>query len=354
MMTTDRSWQALLAASITTVRDLAAALPVDPAAAARVVARYPMRINPYVLSLIRSPDDPWWRQAIPDLRELDADAAVTPDPTGEEAQSPSSRIVHRYPDRVVFLVSDSCALYCRHCMRKRMVGKTHGVTETEIDAGIACIRDCKAVREVILSGGDPLLLSDDRLNDILKRIRSIPHVDVIRIHTRIPGVLPARVTAALAAMLGRFPPLYVNIQFNHPDELTPEAEAACKKLADAGIPLGSQTVLLKGINDDPPTMMRLMRILLKNRIRPYYLHHADPVAGTGHFRTGLAAGLCILRHLQGRISGMGIPRYMIDLPNGGGKAPVSPDYICRKTRGALVVENYQGDCFDYPIPSEND
>jgi lysine 2,3-aminomutase len=246
MMTTDRSWQALLAASITTARDLAAALPVDPAAAARVVARYPMRINPYVLSLIQSPDDPWWRQAIPDLRELDADAAVTPDPTGEEAQSPSSRIVHRYPDRVVFLVSDSCALYCRHCMRKRMVGKTHGVTETEIDAGIACIRDCKAVREVILSGGDPLLLSDDRLNDILKRIRSIPHVDVIRIHTRIPGVLPARVTGALAAMLGRFPPLYVNIQFNHPDELTPRPRPPAKSSLMPGFPWEVKRFCLKG------------------------------------------------------------------------------------------------------------
>ena len=352
-MRTERSWQTLLAGSITTAGALAAALPVDRDAVARVAARYPMRVNPYVLSLIRSPDDPWWRQAIPDLRELDADAAVTPDPTGEEAQSPSSRIVHRYPDRVVFLVSDSCALYCRHCMRKRMVGKNHGVAEAEIDAGIACIRDCHAVREVILSGGDPLLLSDDRLSDILKRIRSIPHVDVIRIHTRIPGVLPARVTAALSAMLGRFHPLYVNIQFNHPDELTSEAEAACKNLADAGIPLGSQTVLLKGINDDPPTMMRLMQRLLKNRIRPYYLHHADPVAGTGHFRTGLAAGLRILRHLQGRLSGMGIPRYMIDLPNGGGKVPVSPDYISRKTKKILVVENYLGECFDYPILLKN-
>ncbi len=353
MTATDPSWQALLSHSITTADALAAALPVDRDIVARVAARYPMRINPYVLSRIQSPDDPWWRQAIPDLRELDEDAAVTPDPTREALQSPSSRIVHRYPDRVVFLVSDSCALYCRHCMRKRMVGKNHGGTEKDIEAGIACIRDRTAVREVILSGGDPFLLSDDRLGDILERIRSIPHVEVIRIHTRIPGVLPGRVTTALAAMLGRFHPLYVNIQFNHPDELTLEAENACKKLADAGIPLGSQTVLLKGINDDPFIMMRLMQTLLKNRIRPYYLHHADPVAGTGHFRTGLAKGLRILRHLQGRLSGLGIPRYMIDLPNGGGKVPVSPDYISRKTKGALVVENYLGDCFDYPIPSKN-
>lgn len=350
MTITDCSWQALLADSIATAEALAAVFPVDRDAVARVISRYPMRINPYVLSLIQKPDDPLWRQAIPDLRELDDDLSVAPDPTCEAFQSPSPLVVHRYPDRVVFLVSDRCALYCRHCMRKRMVGRYRGVAEADIDAGIGYIRDCKAVHEVILSGGDPFLLSDDRIGDILCRLRRISHVDVIRIHTRIPGVLPTRVTGELAALLGTFHPLYVNIQFNHPDELTPEAEAACAQLAGAGIPLGSQTVLLKGVNDDPATMMNLMRGLLKNRIRPYYLHHADPVAGTGHFRTGVDTGLAILRHLQGRISGMGIPRYMIDLPRGGGKVPLVPDYVCRETAGGLEVRNYRGDPFEYPLP----
>jgi lysine 2,3-aminomutase len=353
MTPTDYPWKALLADSIATAEALAAVLPVDSDAVARVIARYPMRINPYVLSLIQKRDGPLWRQAIPDLRELDDDLSVGPDPTQEAFQSPSPRVVHRYPDRVVFLVSDRCALYCRHCMRKRMVGRQRGVTEADIDAGIGYIRDCRAVREVILSGGDPFLLSDDRIGDILCRLRRISHVDVIRIHTRIPCVLPARVTGELAALLGGFHPLYVNIQFNHPDELTPEAEAACAQLADAGIALGSQTVLLKGINDDPATMMSLMRGLLKNRIRPYYLHHADPVAGTGHFRTGVDTGLAILRHLQGRISGMGIPRYMIDLPRGGGKVPVSPDYVRRERDGILLVRNYQDGLFDYPLPPKN-
>lgn len=350
MSTTDLSWQALLADSIATADALAAVFPVDRDAVGRVIARYPMRVNPYVLSLIRKPDDPLWRQAIPDLRELDDDATVAPDPTREAFQSPSPLVVHRYPDRVVFLVSNRCALYCRHCMRKRMVGRERDVTDADIDAGIGYIRHCKAVREVILSGGDPFLLPDDRIDDILRRLRRISHVDVIRIHTRIPCVLPARVTDGLAALLGAFHPLYVNIQFNHSNELTPEAEAACRKLADAGLPLGSQTVLLRGVNDDPATMMALMRGLLKNRIRPYYLHHADPVAGTGHFRTGVDTGRAILKHLQGRISGMGIPRYMIDLPCGGGKVPFAPDYVCRETTGGLAVRNYQGDLFDYPVP----
>jgi lysine 2,3-aminomutase len=350
MTPTDYPWKALLADSITTAEALAAVLPVDRDAVARVIARYPMRINPYVLSLIQKRDGPLWRQAIPDLRELDDGPGVAPDPTHEAFQSPSPRVVHRYPDRVVFLVSDRCALYCRHCMRKRMVGRERGVTESDIEAGIGYIRDSRAVREVILSGGDPFLLSDDRIGDILCRLRRISHVDVIRIHTRIPCVLPARVTGELAALLGGFHPLYVNVQFNHPDELTPEAEAACAQLADAGIPLGSQTVLLKGVNDDPATMMNLMRGLLKNRIRPYYLHHADPVAGTGHFRTGVDAGLAIVRHLQGRLSGMGIPRYMIDLPRGGGKVPLGPDYVCREAAGGLTVRNYRGDCFEYPLP----
>lgn len=350
MTATNPFWRDLLAESVTSADALAFVLPVDRDAVARVVARYPMRINPYVLSKIKTSHGPWWRQAVPDLRELNDGAHVWPDPTRENAQSPSPLVVHRYPDRVVFLVSDRCALYCRHCMRKRMVGQDRGVARADIDAGIGYIRDCGVVREVILSGGDPLLLSDDRITEILDRLRTIPHVEVIRIHTRVPGVLPARVTDELAAMLATRYPLYVNIQFNHPDELTPEAEAACKILADAGIPLGSQTVLLNGVNDEPETMMSLMRGLLKNRIRPYYLHHADPVAGTGHFRTGVDKGLAILRHLQGRISGMGIPRYMIDLPGGGGKVPLSPEYICREDPEGLSVRNYRDDFFEYPLP----
>lgn len=308
-----------------------------------------MRINPYFFALIKEAGDPIGRQVIPDPAELLNSGLEEADPLAEQDQSPVPRLVHRYPNRVLFLVSNQCAIHCRHCMRKRAVGIPDAITPEEIEQGIDYIRSTPAVREVLLSGGDPLILPDKRLEEILLHVRQIGHVEVIRIHTRVPGALPGRVTRRLARMLRRFHPLYVNIQFNHPDELTPEAVAACARLADAGIPLGSQTVLLKGVNDRAEVMIELMRQLLASRVRPYYLHHPDPVRGTAHFRVPVEKGLEIMEKLRGNISGMGVPYYMIDLPGGGGKIPLLPDYVIRRENDGLIVRNFSGGCFRYPV-----
>jgi len=340
-------WRRILSESIVTAGQLGRKLPVSPETAATVIETYPMRINPYFLSLIREPGDPIARQVVPDPAELFEGGLDDPDPLTETAQSPVPCLVHRYPDRALFLVSNQCAVYCRHCMRKRAVGGSGQVTPAAIDRGIDYIRSTPAVREVLLSGGDPLLLSDNRLREILRRLREIPHVELLRIHTRVPGALPQRVTGRLAGMLRRFNPLYLNIQFNHPDELTPEAVSACARLADAGIPLGSQTVLLKGVNDRPEVMIELMRKLLASRVRPYYLHHPDPVRGTGHFRVPVETGLAIMAHIRGNISGMGVPCYVIDLPGGGGKVPLLPDYGIRCDEDGMAVRNFEGKWFRY-------
>jgi len=342
------SWQRLLAASIVTPEALAENVPVDAASLRQVTQKYPMRINPYFMSLIAETNGPIWRQCVPDIKELEQDETLAPDALREEPQSPTPNLIHRYPDRVLFMVSNQCAMYCRHCMRKRRVGPVR-VPDADLDRGVAYIRSQPGVREVILSGGDPLLMADDLLERLLSGIHRIPQVDVIRIHTRTPCALPQRITSDLVTIFRRFAPLYINIQFNHPDEITGAAETACGMLADAGIPLGSQTVLLKGVNDDPDVMMRLMRKLLKIRVRPYYLHHADPIEGTRHFRTSLETGKRIMNHLRGRMSGMGVPYYMIDLPGGGGKIPVLPDYVKRESSSNLTIRNFAGNLYDYPL-----
>jgi len=359
-----KSWEQLLSDSKVNADDLSQFIDINPDMVSRVIEKYPMRINPYFLSLIKKKGDPIWKQCVPDVAELEDHGALTADPLFEEPQSPTPGLIHRYPDRVVFMVSNQCAVYCRHCMRKRRVGEKHAITAKMIDKGIEYIRSNPNIRDVILSGGDPLLLKDDHIEEILTRINKISHVDMIRIHTRVPCALPQRITHETVRVLKTVVPLYINIQFNHPDEITRQASNACAKLADAGIPLGSQTVLLKGINDDiplgcqtvllkgvnddPDVMMRLMRRLLKIRVRPYYLHHADPVKGTGHFRTTIKKGLEIMRHLRGILSGMGVPQYMIDLPKGGGKIPLLPEYVLKDESGALTVKNFQGKLFNYP------
>lgn len=340
-------WKADLAASVTSPAALARLRPVDARALAPVCARYPMRINPYWLSLARQPQDPFWRQAVPDPLELEDGAEA--DPLAEEAQSPLPNLIHRYPERVVFLVSDRCAMYCRHCMRKRRVGRPASPPGQALADGIDYIRATPAIEEVILSGGDPLMLEDAALEEILSRLRKIRHVRLLRIHTRMPSSLPARITARLAAMLGRFHPLYLNTQFNHPAELTPEAAEACRRLADAGIPLGCQSVLIRGVNDDPDTMAALMRALLAHRVRPYYLHQMDPVKGTAHLRTPVETGLAIMAALRGRIPGIGVPQLMIDLPGGGGKVPLLPEAVVSRGPGIWRVRNYNGQIFDYPV-----
>ncbi len=344
-----RGWEEIMAQSLVTAEALERHLPVDADAVNRVIRRYPMRINPYFLSVIQSAGGPLWRQAIPDTAELSAAEGLTPDPLDEEPQSPVPHLIHRYPDRVVFMVSNQCAMYCRHCMRKRQVGRQRLVTGKTIARGLDYIRKTPAVQDVILSGGDPLLISDEQLDSILSQLKKIPHVAFIRIHSRVPCTLPARITSDLALLLASYQPLYMNLQFNHPAELTDEARTACARLADAGICLGSQSVLLKGVNDDPHVMADLMKGLLKSRIRPYYLHHADPVAGTRHFRTSIEKGLEIMRFLRGRISGMGVPYYMIDLPGGGGKVPLLPEYTKAIGEDRIRVLNYQGRIFEYPV-----
>jgi lysine 2,3-aminomutase len=319
------SWRELLLKSIVSPHQLADFFPVDIDAVQRVNELYPMRINPYYLSLIRDQGDPLWIQAVADIRELQDHSAMQSDPLLEEGQSPVPHLIHRYPDRVVFLVSSQCAMYCRHCMRKRRVGRGIRITPKSLEKGIHYIRSTPVIREVILSGGDPLMLADDHLEYILRAIRMIPHVEILRVHSRVPCVLPQRITVGLVRMLRRFHPLYINIQFNHPNEITPESATACARMADAGIPLGSQTVLLKGVNDDADVMTNLMRNLVKIRVKPYYLHHGDPVSGTGHFRTTIAKGKEIMRALYAAIPGEAIPQYVIDLPGGGGKVPLDPN-----------------------------
>ena len=337
-----------MTASIHTAEDLARYLPVDVESVQRVIERFPMCINPYYLGLIQTSADPLWRQAVPDLEELECDG-LDNDPLSENLQSPVSNLIHRYPDRVVLIVSDRCAVYCRHCMRKRYIGQPGTVTRDTIDSGIDYIHSHSEIRDVILSGGDPLLLSDHRLEELLHRLRGISHVEIIRIHSRVPCTLPMRITKRLAEILHRHHPIYVNTQFNHSDEITPASAKACHRLADAGIPLGCQTVLLKGVNDDAAVMKRLMRRLLAIRVKPYYIHHADPVQGTAHLRTSIQAGLNIMRTLRGHLSGPGVPYYMVDLPGGGGKIPLLPEYVEEAKEDQLIVRNFEGKIYKYRL-----
>ncbi len=340
------NWRDILDSSIISAGDLAEHFSINSVEVEKVTKLFPMLINPYYLSLIKEKDDPLWKQAVPDKKELE-NYDYSDDPLHEEEQSPVLNIVHRYPDRVLFLVSSSCAVYCRFCMRKRMIGGSR-VTGKRLEDGISYIRREKRIREVLVSGGDPLLLEDEQLEDILARLHSISHVEVIRIHTRVPSALPQRVTKKLADMLKKYHPVFINIHFNHHWEITPESTRACAILADAGIPLGSQTVLLKGVNDNGGEIKCLMRGLLKIRVRPYYIHHPDCVRGTGHFRFPVEKGINIMKNLYGHISGMCIPQYMIDLPGGWGKVPIVPEYVEKTDKEILLVKNYQGVTCKYP------
>ncbi|MBT3311881.1 MAG: KamA family radical SAM protein [Desulfobacterales bacterium] len=341
-------WQDILENSIEDSKELVSYFPIDVDEIDKVVMNFPMRINRYYLSLIKNIGDPIWRQSVPDIREIDNDIFLN-DPLKEKMQSPvPNTIIHRYPDRVLFIVSNRCAMYCRFCLRKRNVGHDFDISGKLIDDGIKYIRKHKNISEVILSGGDPLLLEDDAINNLLSEIRRIPHIQVVRIHTRVLCTLPQRITKNLSEILKKYQPVYVNTHFNHPDEITQEASEACARLADVGIPLGCQTVLLKGINDSPEVIKKLMRKLLMIRVKPYYLHHIDPVKGTRHFRPPIKTGLDILEKLRGFISGTGVPQYMIDLPGGGGKVPLLPEYIKDCKNGKIQVKNYEGKMFEYP------
>jgi lysine 2,3-aminomutase len=340
-------WQKSLSNSIISPEELAEHFSFDDTSLRMAANCYPMRITPYYLGLIQQPGDPIWRQCVPDPAELKADALV-PDPLNEEGLSPVAALIHRYPDRVVLLVSTSCAVYCRFCMRKRKVGCSREIiTDRMLDDALEYIGQAPEVRDVIISGGDPLLLTDDRLAHILSRLRKFPHVEIVRIGTRVPVTLPERITPRLCRMLKHFHPLYINTHFNHPLEITPQSARACARLADAGIQLGNQTVLLKGINDDPPLMKRLMQKLLAIRVRPYYIHQMDLVKGTGHFRTAVNAGLAIVEGLRGHTSGLATPHFVIDLPGGKGKVSVFPECVERKG-DKLLLRTYRGEVFEYP------
>lgn len=302
-----------------------------------------MRITPYYLSLMERVGDPLWLQAVPDLRELEDDQS--PDPLDEENLSPVPGLIHRYPDRVVWLVGGDCAVYCRFCMRKRRVGRACSPIP-DLEGGFSYLEKSPQVRDVILSGGDPLLLDDNLIDGILSRLRSIPHVEIIRIGSRAPVTLPSRITPTLCRILKKYHPLYLNTHFNHPREITPQSVEACRMLADAGIPLGNQTVLLKGVNDDPMTLRDLFTALLRLRVRPYYLHQMDLVRGTAYFRTPVETGLSVIRALRGFCSGLAVPHFVIDLPGGKGKAPLLPNRVERKA-DRLLLENYRGEMVEY-------
>ncbi len=341
-------WEKLLSSSVTAVKDLPAAFDLNREALEPVVEKYPMRINPYYLGLIRHRGDPLFLQSVPGPEEISFDQGCE-DPLNEEACSPVPGLTHRYPDRVLFLISSQCAMYCRFCNRKRKVGRASMVTAESIREGMSYIKGHPEIRDVLLSGGDPLLLSDRKIHDILAEIRAVSHVQIIRIGTRVPCTLPQRVTPQLVALLRAFHPLYLNTHFNHPMEITPQASFACNLLADGGIPLNCQTVLLKGVNDNPETMKELMQKLLMIRVRPYYLFQADPARGTAHFWTPLQKGIEIMRALQGHTSGLCLPHFAVDLLGGGGKIPILPDYVTELNGNALRAKNYLGKEYMHPI-----
>lgn len=341
----NNGWQASLRNSIVSPDELAEKFDIDVAEIRAVSKRYPFRITRHYFNLIRQKGDPVWRQAVPDVRELH-DTEQRADPLNETGLSPVPGLIHRYPDRVVWLVANTCAVYCRFCMRKRKIGCTWGeINPAGFADALRYIRETPAVRDVILSGGDPLLLEDASLEHILAALRQIPHVEIIRIGTRIPVTFPERITPVLCNMLKRYHPVYLNTHFNHPVELTLDSSNACAMLADAGIQLGNQTVLLAGVNDDPAVMAELCKKLLAIRVKPYYLHQMDLVKGTAHFRTTVNKGLEIMGGLRGNISGLAVPYYVIDLPEGKGKVPLLPGenvadenvYMLRSYTGELVA-----------------
>jgi lysine 2,3-aminomutase len=312
---------------------------------------FEFRISPAMVDLIKSPDDPIWRQYVPTVEELDVVDGIV-DSLNEDADSPVPNITHRYPDRALFLVSPVCASYCRFCTRRRKVGDPEKIPMSQFESAFQYLEQHTEIRDVIMSGGDPLLLNDRRLEAILTRLRAIPHLQIIRIGSRVPCHLPERITPELCATLKRFHPLFINTHFNHPDELTPAAVAGLGRLADAGIPLGCQTVLLKGVNDDPEVMKELMQRLLMARVRPYYIYMADQVAGAEHFRTTVQTGIKIMEALRGWTSGLANPHFVIDAPGGGGKIPLLPEYVISMNDEEVVLRNFRGQQYVYRQPRE--
>jgi lysine 2,3-aminomutase len=327
----------------------AAEREIDVEALKPAFDNFQMRITRESLSQIREVGDSNWNQFIPTVQELEIVDGVI-DSLDEDGDSPVPNITHRYPDRVLFLVSPVCASYCRFCTRRRKVGDPEKIPLNQYESAFEYIAAHPEVRDVIMSGGDPMMLSDRRLEYIIQRLRAIPHVEIIRLGSRITSHLPERVTPEFCEMIQKYHPIYMNTHFNHPSELTPAAVAALDRLSRAGVVLGCQTVLLKGVNDDPKTMMKLMHELLKARVRPYYIYMADQVAGGEHFRTTVQKGLEIMKALRGWTSGLAVPQFVIDSPGGGGKVPLLPEYVEEINDDEVIFRNYEGKRFSYKQP----
>lgn len=313
--------------------------------------QYPMAITPYYATLMEKENRscPIRMQAVPTVQEIRNTEFETPDPLHETVHSPVPGLVHRYPDRVALLVSGSCAVYCRFCTRKNYsYGKDRVCRGRDLDKAISYLESNHNIRDVLLTGGDPLCLSDNSLRALLERVRAIKTIEIIRIGSRVPVTMPQRITPTLCDILKRYHPVWLNTHFNHPREVTTEAQLACERLANAGIPLGNQSVLLKGINDSPSVMKKLVHELLRIRVRPYYLYQCDLTQGIGHFKTPVTKGINIIKELQGHTSGLAVPIYVIDAPGGGGKIPVNKDYIISHTPEEIVLKNYQGRICKYP------
>ncbi|MGC9334505.1 MAG: lysine 2,3-aminomutase [Anaerolineae bacterium] len=349
------NWRWQLANRLNTVEELSQVIRLSPEEIEGLSApgHFRVDITPYFASLI-DPDDPACpirRQVIPTGRERVPFTAEMADSLAEDAHSPVPGLVHRYPDRVLMLVTTQCASYCRYCTRSRIVGDPAAqFSRKDYDAQIRYIAGNPQVRDVLLSGGDPLMLPQRVLEDLLLRLRTIPHVEILRIGSRVPVFLPQRITLDLVDMLRRYHPLWMNVHFNHPKEFTPAVEVALARLADAGIPLGCQSVLLAGVNDCPNVMKDLVHKLVKNRVRPYYIYQCDLVQGAGHFRTPVAVGLQIIESLRGHTSGLAVPTYVIDAPRGGGKVPIMPNYILSQSADRVVVRNFEGFISAYTQP----
>ena len=342
----DWTWQAKN--RITTLQDLKKYITLTPEeeqGIEKCLATFRMAVTPYYLSLmdLNDPEDPIRKQAIPSADELYFAPEESADSLHEDTDSPVKGLTHRYPDRVLFLLTDRCASYCRHCTRRRLVGQTdNSMPKEQIDACIEYIRNHPEVRDVLLSGGDVFMQSDEMLEYVISSLREIPHVEIIRLGTRVPVVMPQRITQGLCDMLKKYHPIWVNVHFNHPNEITPESAAACAKLADAGIPLGNQSVLLAGVNDCVHVMRKLVNDLVKIRVRPYYIYVCDLSLGLSHFRTPVSKGIEIIEGLRGHTSGYCIPTFVVDAPGGGGKVPVMPNYVLSQTPRKVILRNFEG------------
>ncbi|MDO9578184.1 MAG: KamA family radical SAM protein [Candidatus Cloacimonadales bacterium] len=346
-----KNWQWQIQNSITDLEMLDRILPLTPTEKTELQSlkvKLPLRITPYYAGLIANlgKNHPLRKTVIPSLNELKMSFGEAADPLHEEDDKKAPGLVHRYPDRVLVLLTDFCSANCRYCTRSRLVGQEH--TVFDFDKVVSYISEHTEIRDVLLSGGDPLTLSDSKLEYYIQKIRAIEHVEMIRIGTKIPAVLPQRITPQLVNMLKKYHPLYLSIHFTHPDELTPETQAACRLLADAGIPLGSQTVLLKDVNDSAETLKKLFHELLKVRVKPYYLYQCDPISGSAHFRTSVDKGLQIMENLRGFTTGYAIPTYVIDAPGGGGKIPLQPKYQIDENADYVFLKNYEKNIYAYP------